>query len=136
MSEVNNEDYNSDNSNNFDEEDLDEIYEENNSEISDAVNNSDETIFTLDKFYKGMVEVEERKSIPFLTKYEQARIIGIRGQQISQGAPILVDPEGLESPVEIALKELRERKLPFIIQRVLPNNKCEYWRIDELKIPK
>lgn len=135
MSEFNNDDYESDNSNNFEEEDLEEVYE-NESEISDVVDNNDETIFTHDKFYKDMVEVEERKSIPFLTKYEQARIIGIRGQQISQGAPILVDPEGLESPVEIALKELHERKLPFIIQRVLPNNKCEYWRVDELKLPK
>jgi hypothetical protein len=35
---------------------------------------------------------------------------------------------------KIALKELREGKLPYIIKRPLPNNKFEYYRIKDLDL--
>jgi DNA-directed RNA polymerase subunit K/omega len=34
----------------------------------------------------------------------------------------------------IALKELEEKKIPFIIKRPLPNGVIEYWRISDLEI--
>ena len=34
----------------------------------------------------------------------------------------------------IALKELEQKKIPFIIQRPLPNGGCEYWRLTDLEI--
>jgi len=79
------------------------------------------------------LEKKNRKSIPFLTKYEKSRIIGIRAQQLSQNMPSLVDTTGLNNPIEIALKELKEQKLPFIIRRNMPNGTYEDWRVDELK---
>jgi len=54
--------------------------------------------------------------------------------QISKGAPPLVEVGNLENPVEIAYKELRERKIPYIIRRSLPNGMIEDWRVDELRI--
>ena len=77
---------------------------------------------------------ENRKSIPFLKKFEKSRIIGIRAQQLSQNMPALVDISDCTTPVEIALKELKEGKLPFIIRREMPNGSYEDWRVDELKI--
>jgi DNA-directed RNA polymerase I, II, and III subunit RPABC2 len=40
----------------------------------------------------------------------------------------------LESPIDIAKKELMERKIPFIIRRPLPDGSYEDWRVDELRI--
>ena len=76
----------------------------------------------------------QRRTIPFLTKYEKARIIGKRAMQISKGSPPMVEIGDLESPIDIAKKELMERKIPFIIRRPLPDGSYEDWRVDELRI--
>ena len=76
----------------------------------------------------------QRRTIPFLTKYEKARIIGKRAMQISKGSPPLVEIGDLESPIDIAKKELMERKIPFIIRRPLPDGSYVDWRVDELRI--
>jgi len=76
----------------------------------------------------------QRRTIPFLTKYEKARIIGKRAMQISKGSPPLVEIGNLENPIDIARKELIERKIPFIIRRPLPDGSYEDWRVDELRI--
>ena len=76
----------------------------------------------------------QRRTIPFLTKYEKARIIGKRAMQISKGSHPLVEIGDLESPIDIAKKELMERKIPFIIRRPLPDGSYEDWRVDELRI--
>tara|TARA_A100001015_G_C14961903_1_gene701289 strand:+ start:1373 stop:1486 length:114 start_codon:yes stop_codon:yes gene_type:complete len=34
----------------------------------------------------------------------------------------------------IAIKELQERKLPFIIRRPIPNGGFEYWPLNELEV--
>ncbi len=84
--------------------------------------------------YEKMISGKERKTIPFLTKYEKARIVGKRAEQISKGAPPLVEVGNLENPIDIAMKELRERKIPYIIRRPLPNGTFEDWRVEELRI--
>ena len=52
-----------------------------------------------------------------MTKYERARILGVRAKQISMNAPILVELKGETDPLEIAMKELKENKIPLIIRR-------------------
>ena len=49
-------------------------------------------------------------------------------------APIMVELEGETDPLQIALKELREKKIPLIIRRYLPDGSFEDWGIDELII--
>jgi DNA-directed RNA polymerase I, II, and III subunit RPABC2 len=98
------------------EENIDEVKVENYSNVLDAT-----------------IEMKKKRTNPYLTKYEKARIIGIRAQQIASGSIPLVDSKGLVSPISIALKELKERKIPFIIRRKLPNNTYEDWTIEELK---
>lgn len=61
--------------------------------------------------------------MPYLTKFEKIRVLGARATQISEGAPPTVDVTGLTDAMDIAKKELRERKLPLIIQRVYPDGK-------------
>ena len=80
----------------------------------------------------GGVAPSERITTRYLTKYERARVLGTRALQISMNAPVMVDLDGLTDPLKIAMKELRERKIPIIIRRYLPDGSHEDWKIDEL----
>ena len=75
------------------------------------------------------------KTLPFITCYEKARVLGERARQINNGSKPLVKIE--ESVIDgylIALKEFEEKKIPFILQRPLPNGVSEYWRLKDLEI--
>ncbi|KAL9245330.1 hypothetical protein vseg_018993 [Gypsophila vaccaria] len=77
-------------------------------------------------------EKQLRKTTKYMTKYERARILGTRALQISMNAPVMVELDGETDPLEIAMKELRERKIPFTIRRYLPDGSFEDWGVDEL----
>jgi DNA-directed RNA polymerase I, II, and III subunit RPABC2 len=76
----------------------------------------------------------KRITTKYMTKYERARVLGTRALQISMNAPVTVEIAGETDPLRIAMKELRERKIPLIIRRYLPDNSCEDWSLDELII--
>jgi DNA-directed RNA polymerase subunit K/omega len=74
------------------------------------------------------------KTIPYLTKYERARILGQRAKQINSGSsPFVKVPENVIDGYIIAELELKEKKIPFIIRRPLPNGGSEYWSIKDLE---
>jgi DNA-directed RNA polymerase I, II, and III subunit RPABC2 len=74
------------------------------------------------------------KTIPYLTKYEKARILGLRAKQINSGASVFVSvPEKVIDGYLIAELELQEKRIPFIIRRPLPNGGSEYWSIKDLE---
>jgi len=75
------------------------------------------------------------KTIPFLTKYEYAHVVGLRAQQINAGSPpfVKVDKQIVEGHL-IAQIEIRQRKVPFIVCRPLPGGGTEYWRLSDLGI--
>lgn len=77
------------------------------------------------------IEKKTKKTIPLLTKFEKARIMGVRLQQLAYGAKPRVNVSGLKSINEIVEKELIERKIPFIIRRTLPNGQSEDWKLEE-----
>jgi DNA-directed RNA polymerase I, II, and III subunit RPABC2 len=79
------------------------------------------------------IEKKPKKTIPLLTKFERARIMGVRLQQLAYGAKPRVDTTNLRSINEIVNKELLERKIPFIIRRTLPNGIYEDWKIEEFE---
>lgn len=58
---------------------------------------------------------------PKLTRFEKARIVGARALQVAMGAPLLVEPSTLSSPIDIALSELESGMLPMTIRRTLPD---------------
>ncbi|PRW57780.1 DNA-directed RNA polymerases and III subunit RPABC2 [Chlorella sorokiniana] len=78
---------------------------------------------------------QQRITTRYLTKYEKARVLGTRALQISMNAPVMVEVGTETDPLEIAYKELREKKIPFIIRRYLPDNSYEDWSLSELIIP-
>jgi DNA-directed RNA polymerases I, II, and III subunit RPABC2 len=47
-------------------------------------------------------------------------------------APVLVPIEGETDPLEIARKELSEKKIPLVIRRYLPDGSYEDWSVEEL----
>lgn len=69
--------------------------------------------------YQIIYNMSEKK----LTKYERARILGVRAVQISMGATVNVDvtPDIENYPLEIARKELEEKKIPFIVRQYQPD---------------
>ena len=74
------------------------------------------------------------KTLPYLTKYEKARIIGQRAKQIETGAkPLVKVPENIIDGYVIAELELKEKKIPFIIKRPIPGGAFEYWRLNDLE---
>ncbi|KAI1828310.1 RNA polymerase Rpb6 [Xylaria intraflava] len=75
---------------------------------------------------------EERTTTPYMTKYERARILGTRALQISMNAPVLVDLEGESDPLQIAIKEMNEKKIPLIVRRYMPDGYYEDWTCEEL----
>ena len=74
-------------------------------------------------------------TLPFLTRYEKARILGLRAKQINHGSAVFVDvPRNIIDGHTIAMMELTEKKIPFIIRRPMPNGASEYWHVKDLEI--
>jgi DNA-directed RNA polymerases I, II, and III subunit RPABC2 len=97
-----------------------------------------EEIETLSKVVRNeenMIVDPFHKTVPFLTKYEKARILGERAKLLNAGGKpfVNVDPSILDGYL-IAEKELNEKKLPFIIKRPITNGACEYWKVEDLEI--
>ena len=83
----------------------------------------------------GFIVDPLHKTFPYLTKFERAKILGQRAKQINKGSPIFVKvtPNIIDGHT-IALMELQQKKIPFIIKRPLPNGSNEYWKVSDLKI--
>ena len=81
-------------------------------------------------------ETRKKQNIskPVLTKYERTSIISERVQQLSNGSVSFIkNPESHSSIFNIAVEELRQGKLPFIIKRPVANS-FEYWKLSDLSI--
>ncbi|KAI8099783.1 RNA polymerase, subunit omega/K/RPB6 [Halteromyces radiatus] len=78
------------------------------------------------------VENKEKTTTPYMTKYERARILGTRALQISLNAPVTVELDGETDPLVIAMKELREKKIPLIVRRFMPDGTFEDWNVKDL----
>ena len=82
---------------------------------------------------------KEKVSKPIMTKYEFDKIIGLRTLQLASGSVPFIKTDNLQikSNMElrqVALEELKEGKLPYIIERMLPNRKKEYVRVRDLSL--
>ena len=102
-------------------------------EIKQINNNELNSLIIQDKNKKG--SDNNHTTIPIMTRYEKAKIIGLRASQINAGSDILIDiPDNIIDGITIAKMELEQKKIPFIIRRPLPNGKSEYWDINDLEI--
>ena len=81
-----------------------------------------------------LLDKEDKISKPIMTIYEFDKIMGMRTQQLASGAPPFINIGAgkllIDSNMElrkIALQELEEGHLPYIIERVLSSKKKEYY---------
>jgi len=71
---------------------------------------------------------------PTLTRFEQARIMGARALQLSLGAPVFIEiPKNATTSLEIAMEELKQRVIPIVIKRTLPNGDYQNLSIDQFE---
>ncbi|KAI8376986.1 RNA polymerase, subunit omega/K/RPB6 [Blakeslea trispora] len=73
-----------------------------------------------------------KQTTPYMTRYERARILGTRALQISLNAPVMVELDGESDALVIAMKELREKKIPLVVRRFLPDQTYEDWDVKDL----
>jgi DNA-directed RNA polymerase I, II, and III subunit RPABC2 len=93
-----------------------------------------EALTTVVRDERGIIIDPLHRTLPFLSKYERARILGERAKQINDGAtPFVASEPSVIDGYLIALKELEEKKLPFIIRRPLNNGASEYWKLKDLE---
>jgi DNA-directed RNA polymerase I, II, and III subunit RPABC2 len=72
---------------------------------------------------------------PFVTLFEKTKIIGLRANQLSQGArPFIVVPKEVTDVRDIARLEFQQKRLPYMIKRPLPDGTFEIWRLVDLMI--
>lgn len=96
----------------------------------------------IDDIEKVQDFLKDKKYIskPIMTKYEFNSIIALRTTHLSLGAIPFVDvPNDLKITTnmelrKIAIQELKEGKLPFIVKRTIPNHLPEYWNIKDMDL--
>ena len=77
---------------------------------------------------------------PLLTKYEFNSLISLRTMHLSNMAiPLVQLPEGFKVEKnmdlrKIALQEMQEGKLPYMVKRTLPNKKVEYIKLKDMDL--
>ena len=71
---------------------------------------------------------------PILTRFEKSRIMGERALQLSLGAPVFIEiPKNATTSLEIAMEELKQRVIPIVIKRTLPNGDYQIIPLDKFE---
>ena len=116
-----------------DENTTDIDFDENLCDEIDLISNLDTEIEDVVKT-KYLIQTQQKKSRNIMSPYEKCRILGLREKQLIDGSIPMVNTQDCNNEKDIAHKELKEGKIPFIIVRTLPNNVKEYWKVSELLI--
>jgi DNA-directed RNA polymerase subunit K/omega len=72
-------------------------------------------------------------TLPRITKFEKALLIGKRAIQLEKGANPNINVTPGQSVIEIAEEELRQRKIPLYIKRPIGNT-FEYWKPKDMEV--
>lgn len=117
------------------ENEEEEEVEEEVESVDDVVNDFEEDIG--ESTYPDITEEDITcQTVPRLTKYEQANIIGLRATQIQAGSKPFINLKTLKyiTPITIAEEELKQHKLDFLkVKRTLPSGKVEIISLKHLK---
>jgi DNA-directed RNA polymerases I, II, and III subunit RPABC2 len=100
--------------------------------LEEENNNNSLNILSYDEIIEKNKNTK-KKTVPFLNKFEKARLLGVRIQQLSAGAEPKINISGFTNIVDIVEEELKQRKIPLIIKRNLPNGTSEEWKLEEFE---
>jgi DNA-directed RNA polymerase I, II, and III subunit RPABC2 len=82
-----------------------------------------------------VVPDDKRITSEIMTKAEYTRVISERAKQIENGSPIFTDYGTETNLINIAKKEIQEKKCPMKITRYITPHIKEIWRVNECIIP-
>jgi len=107
-------------------------------EVKKSSRPADEVVTYAESEYElREVEAQGNKiviGLPWLTRFERARITGARALQLSLGAPPLIKgSEEAKTSILLAMEEVEQKALPISIRRVLPNGLYQDIPIDWMK---
>ena len=111
-------------------DDIDEISDheisdiEDDEEVDDVEDKDDTCVMNLTSNHRNIVNnvldinpSDKKCSQSTMTKYEITKVLGLRAQQICEGAePMIQVPEGVTDSTEIAILELRQKKIPLALK--------------------
>ena len=121
----------------IDEFDEDEFYEKKINEFDDIkykMYNPD-TFTSITHKEINIVPKNERRTSNIITQYEFTEVVSIRSKQIEDGSRIFIDIKKLSDPIEIAEREIKEKRCPLTIRRMLCDEIAEIWEVNEMIIP-
>lgn len=78
---------------------------------------------------------EKRRTSEIMTKFEYTKVVADRAEQIKNGSVCFTDVEGLSDPIEMAKKEVHDKKCPLDIRRMITDKIAERWHVNEMAIP-
>ena len=102
-----------------------------------AILNPPEYADTDTQRFEIIVPDNERMSSSIMTHAEYTRVVSERAQQIENGSPIFVYIEDESNPINIAKKEIDQKKCPLEIIRYMSNDKKykEIWMVKDMIVP-
>lgn len=87
---------------------------------------------------------DPKRSLPFLTKFERSALISERATILEDHRlkgrrrllKIFLDEDKIDpswTPIEIATREVDQKRLPALVRRQLPSGKEEVWKLQDLQ---
>ena len=94
---------------------------------------NDSTNFSIEQSSAYETPKVKRRTRPVLTRFERAKVLALRAEQIDRGTQPLVEKLEGDGPLATAEREFAAGRIPFVIRRYLPDGKHEDWRLEELE---
>jgi len=127
------EDESSDNNNDSDEEDVEDD-NENEEKITDTIEEEDLKVSNIETI--NIIRQEDWRTSDKLTLYEMVEAIGIRAASIVRNPNLIfINVTNEKNEIEIAMREIIEKKVPFTIVREVNSGYFEKRPISLLAIP-
>lgn len=77
---------------------------------------------------------DNRRTSEIMTEYELAEVISVRSKQIENDGTVFTDTNGLTDPIQLAFKEVLDKKCPLDVRRPLTDKIYERWHVNEMAI--
>ncbi len=78
---------------------------------------------------------EDRATSEVMTKFELCEVMSVRAKQLEKKNKVFTDVGDLTNPLDIAKKEILDKKCPLSIVRMLTDKIGEKWQVNEMAIP-
>lgn len=136
-SEENEED--EENEDNIDEDLEDDLEDEDSESNSESDEENDNCLYDYanidDDDVQDNIVINNNDKItkPYISKFERVRMISDRTSQLARGAKSMLKNVKGMNPEDVALLELKNKVIPLIVERKLPDGSVEKWKVSEFK---